>query len=279
METVCGNLNDAIAIGSSAVRYADQIPLDITRRAIHRTNKRASHADSLHQAGLLQQACDVFQSAEAIQAEARPQYPWLFSINGTRYCDLLLSYVETKILEVSADRSSQSVYVDEVTRLSLEKVKGRTSRSLSMADERGWLLEQALDNWMLARVSLCATALNISPIHPAKLHIEIALKKIRDSGRAYLLPPILLTLAFVLYHDPSVPGGNSGYGISTPMAAIEEAETIATKFGTRLHLADCHLTKARLFSDREALGRAEELVMRLGYHRRNSEISSIRRLI
>ena len=40
----------------------------------------------------------------------------------------------------------------------------------------------------------------------------------------------------------------------------------------RLHLADCHLTRARLFRDREELKKAGELIEACGYHRRDEEL-------
>ena len=52
---------------------------------------RTTWADALHQAGEAARAQALFEEAEALQAERQPQYPRLYSLQGYRYCDLLLA--------------------------------------------------------------------------------------------------------------------------------------------------------------------------------------------
>ncbi len=56
------------------------------------------------------------------------------------------------------------------------------------------------------------------------------------------------------------------------MADLDEAQRIAERGSMRLHLADCHLTRARLFQDRSELDRARRLIEEWGYGRRLPEL-------
>src|SRR5689334_16185938 len=53
-----------------------------------------ARADALHQAGRWEESTEAFREAEALQAEWQPEYPRLYSLQGYRYCDLLLSHGE-----------------------------------------------------------------------------------------------------------------------------------------------------------------------------------------
>ena len=63
---------------------------------------------------------------------------------------------------------------------------------------------------------------------------------------------------------------------------LDEALSIATRGGMRLHEADCHLEYARLClatgeteAAREHLARAKALVAETGYHRRDGEVAAL----
>ena len=63
---------------------------------------------------------------------------------------------------------------------------------------------------------------------------------------------------------------------------LDEAMTIATRGGMRLHEADCHLGFARLHlamdnkdKARESLETAREMIDDMGYHRRDGEVREL----
>ena len=65
-------------------------------------------------------------------------------------------------------------------------------------------------------------------------------------------------------------------------ADLDEAYTIATRGGMRLHEADCHLGYARLYlamgekeQAREHWEKAKEMVDEMGYHRRDGEVEEL----
>ena len=63
---------------------------------------------------------------------------------------------------------------------------------------------------------------------------------------------------------------------------VDEAMSIATRGGMRLHEADCHLEYARLHlamgekeKARESLAKAKEMIQEMGYHRRDKEVKEL----
>jgi hypothetical protein len=68
------------------VTYADRGG-DWVERMLNRT----THADALFQAGRRADAEALFRKTEALQVEHQPAYRLLYSLQGFRYCDLLLA--------------------------------------------------------------------------------------------------------------------------------------------------------------------------------------------
>jgi hypothetical protein len=65
-------------------------------------------------------------------------------------------------------------------------------------------------------------------------------------------------------------------------ADLEEALSIATRGGMRLHEADCHLEYARLHlacgekeKARQSLAKAKQMIEDMGYHRRDGEVAEL----
>lgn len=145
----------------------------------------------------------------------------------------------------------------------------------------------ALDHLTLGRTSmyqalLAAPAPNLAsgpanpeqrrPACPAKLataehHLDAAVEGLRRSGYTDYLPRGLLSRAW-LHHL-----------VTNPTAAttdLDEAESIATRSGMPIFLADVHLTRARLFHNRTELAKARELLADLrarGYHRHDEMLA------
>jgi hypothetical protein len=69
-------------------------------------------------------------------------------------------------------------------------------------------------------------------------------------------------------------------------ADLEEALSIATRGGMRLHKADCHLEYARLHlacgereKARQSLAQAKEMIEDMGYHRRDGEVAELEEML
>jgi tetratricopeptide (TPR) repeat protein len=69
-------------------------------------------------------------------------------------------------------------------------------------------------------------------------------------------------------------------------ADLEEALSIATRGGMRLHEADCHLEYARLHlacgekeKARHSLAQAKEMIEDMGYYRRDGDVAELERAL
>ena len=135
-----------------------------------------------------------------------------------------------------------------------------------MVDNRMSLLSIALDHLTLARAGLFRAIL-AHPLPQPSLdlpHIAAAGNGLRAAGTMDHLPKGLLTAA--LYHFVR---GDA----DAARAALDEAQQIAERGPMPLYLADIHLHRARLFSDRAALAAARTLIQTHGYGRRLEELA------
>ena len=151
-----GNVPEAVAAARQAVDFADR-----SGNAFQRMGQRATLAGALHQLGDLAAARRLFADAERLQAENQPEYPILYSLQGYRYCDLLLVQGETA----------------EVLR--------RASQTLRWAEEERSLLSIGLD------------CLSLGCAHPsgsaeAAHHLDQAVEFLRHAGQLDYLTRALL---------------------------------------------------------------------------------------
>ncbi|MGA9772789.1 MAG: restriction endonuclease [Blastocatellia bacterium] len=207
-------------------------------------------ADALYQTGRVTEATVAFRQAEAIQKQWQPTYPFLYSVWGFWYCDLMLGQGQ------------------------IQAVKERTIQTLEIAKDNNWLLSIALDNLSLARAWLLeAQQTGTGNTSQAAGFLQRAVEGLRKAGRMDYLPNGLLTRAEL----HRVRGDYD-------RAERDLAETlrIATRGPMGLHLADYHLESARLHlaqgnrdKAREHLATAREMIERMGYHRRDNEVNEL----
>ena len=93
LELTLGDVGAAIRDGERAVGYADR-----SRHGFQQVVSRAAYADSLHQGGRRAEAKACFAEAERMQARIQPKNPFLFSVQGFLYCELLLANAEWRRL-------------------------------------------------------------------------------------------------------------------------------------------------------------------------------------
>jgi hypothetical protein len=164
-------------------------------------------------------------------------------------------------------------------------VEMRAAQSLAIARQNGWLLEIALDQLTLARASLYATSRLAQGSLPdryadsatedsarSREFIAAAVGDLRRAGAQDHLPRGLLTRAW----SRALDGDHDG-----ARADLDEAWEIAERGPMRLHMADIHLHRARLFhavhpypwdSPHADLAAARALIERCGYWRRKEEL-------
>ena len=258
-----GNLSELdLTLGdvASAVRHAEQSVQHADRSGGLRSivTIRTRHAAALHQAGRAESAAERFREAEALQSGL------LYSFRGFLFCDLLLAGIERETWRRSLGMNAQPI--DART---LAHVEHRATTAVTIAMRGKNLLSVALDTLTFGRVSLYRAILDDASLNNAHSRIEMAVNGLRQAGQVDDLPRALLTRAWlrVLEDDPTA-----------ARADLDEAQQIAERGPMRLHLADVHLHRARLFfrenldEAREELKKARELIERCGYHRRDEEL-------
>lgn len=266
---LAGNLSELdLMLGNvaSAVRYAEQSVQHAYRSedAFQMMSKRTTHADALHQAGRTTEAGDRFRKAEALQREHTPRTPFLYSLQGFQFCDLLLAGVEQAAWRRCLRSDEQSFHA-----VALSDVGQRATAALAIATLYKWILDTALANLTLGRVELFRAILGGAAMDSAHSRVDAAVHGFRQAGRMDFLPPALLTRAWLreVQADPAA-----------ARADLDEAQQLAERGPMRLHLADVHLYRARLFfrenlaEAREELRKARHLIERCGYHRRDEEL-------
>ncbi|MBL8470420.1 MAG: hypothetical protein JNM98_01360, partial [Rhodocyclaceae bacterium] len=250
LQLTLGHIAAAVQDAARAVEYADR-----SGDAFERMSKRTTLADARQQQGETGHARERYTEAEAMQAEDQPQYPLLYSLRGFRYCELLL---------VPMERAALLGAGDEAALQACAEVARRAAQTLEWFTGKLGLLDEALDHLNLARSALYTDLLqNRPPSDDARRDCESAVSGLRAAGRQDHLPRGLLTRAWLRHACGDTAGCR---------ADLQEVETIASRGGMKLFLADLALTRARLFRDRAQLHIARDLITECGYGRRLPEL-------
>lgn len=271
LELTLGEVTDAVADAAQSVAYADR-----SGDAFRRMSKRTTHADALHQAGRRAEAEERFREAERMQAKDQPAYPLLYSVRGFRYGDLLLAAAERAAWRTALPSPAGSEVGDEGVAEACRAVSQRAAQTLKIAERHDWLLDIALDHLTLGRAALYEAILTAADVRRARSDVDQAVAGLRRAGTQHELPRGLLARAWLRHLLGARTGPDSA------QADLDEAWDIAERGPMRLHLADIHLHRARLFhaatpypwtSPQADLAAARELIERCGYGRRLEELA------
>jgi tetratricopeptide (TPR) repeat protein len=249
-----GKVNAAVDYARQSVAFADKSGDDFQRES-----KRTTLADALHQSGEFTEADRLFREAEGMQKERQPGYSFLYSFQGFRFCDLLLS---------------QRRYGEVIE---------RAEHGLVISKKNHWLLHIALDTLSLGRAHLLqALEQKSSNFKPAETYLNDAVEGLRKAGTQHELPRGLLSRA-ALYREQK--------NFTRAWEDLDESLEIAEQGDMKLHLADYHIETCRLLraemtcpsgdcADLDArfqvhLRTAKELVEEIGYGRRNGELAGL----
>jgi len=236
-----------VEFGQQAVDFADR-----SGHGFHKESKRNTLADALYQSGQVAEAERLFAEAEAMQRASQPEYRFLFTLRGYRYCNLLLDIGKW------------------------EEVLERAEEGLKIALQYNDLLSIALDHLSIARAHHAAAAQSeAEPAHrdAAEQHFNRAVEGLRKAGTTDMLPKGLLARAHWRLQ------------IRRPAAALEdldEAYEIAESGSMGLYLVDWHIAMSRLRrmegNDAAAAQHKAEALQRVretGYLRRLEEAEEL----
>ena len=244
-----GELTEALAVARQSVALADE--RDDT---FERVSNKAMLAAVLHATGRRRDAAAQMEDAERRLKKIAPEVPLLYSFSGFRYCDLLLD--QGRVAEV----------------------RERAAQTLEWANTLGDLLGIALDHLSLGRVHLLAAQRDgAAALTPAAAHLQQTVEGLRRAGHQDCLHLGLLARADLHTFTRDFPAARRD---------LDEALTLATRCGFRLHEADAHLGYARLHlteGDRAAtrahLAKARAIIQATGYHRRDEELARLDALL
>jgi len=280
LELTLGEVDQAKGEAEQSVAYADRSG-DATQRMLRLTTLAAA----LHQAGRRAEAEARFREAEELQAKDQPEYPLLYSLRGFQYCELLLAAPERAAWQHTLQLKTQNSELKNAGASCLA-VEQRAAKTLKWIEDHGLdFLSPSLDHLTLGRVSLYRAILEKSEVRSAKAEVDQAVAGLRRAGTLDHLPQGILTRAWLRYLEGDADGSR---------ADLDEAWEIAERGPMRLHLADIHLHRARLFgraksevggdkypwkSPQVDLASARQLIDHCGYWRRKEELEDAEKAI
>ena len=261
-----GEVKQAVEAGRQCVEFADE-----SKDEFQSIAKRTVLACALLKAGHIEVAADFFQEAEAMQQKQKPDFPFLYSVRGFHYCNLLLERREYK------------------------SVLDRAETALKISKGNNSLLAIALDHLSLGRARLLQVLAiakeqgrepdrNTPGISTAHQHRGQAVDGLRESGRLDELPRGLLTRANLF---------RTMKAYESAWQDLGEVKEISESGEMRLFLTDYHLEAARLILAQHKenikdpshdsaktfhrhVETAETLINETGYHRRDKELADLR---
>ncbi|MEY4749488.1 MAG: hypothetical protein RIQ60_1702 [Pseudomonadota bacterium] len=277
LELTLGEVVAAVQDAEQSVTHADR-----SGDAFERIARRTTHADALHQAARRDDAMQRFREAEQMQQQDEPDYPLLYSVQGFQYADLLLAATERAAWLGAALGQPRPAEEAAAHREALQEVGQRAAQTLEWVSTQDWLLDIALDHLNLARTALFTALLTqaepaAADLAQARREADAAVSGLRRAGQQDHLPRGLLTRAWLRAITGPLTGPDSA------QADLDEAWEIAERGPMRLHMADIHLYRVRLFfreanyparwgSPEADLQAARELIERCGYGRRREEL-------
>jgi tetratricopeptide (TPR) repeat protein len=245
LKLTIGELSEALVLAQLGVELADRSGEEFLR-----TINRIPLADALHQAGRTDEADAAFSEAEAEQQRRQPEYPLLYALQGSRYCDLLLGLGK------------------------VQEVKERGQKMLEWRLESDSLVTIALEDLSLGRAWLLEVKqAGTGNTARAAEFLRRAVDGLRHAGMIDHLPRGLLARAELHRFTGDYERAERD---------LAEVLRIATRSGMGLFLADYHLESARLQlaqnnyeKAREHWTTAKEMIGRMGYHRRDKEVDEL----
>jgi tetratricopeptide (TPR) repeat protein len=209
-ELLVGEIAAAATSAEKSVALADRSGV-----AFPMLYSRTAQADALHSAGEWEKAERLFAEAEGLQ-----QYPWLYSLMGYWYCDLLLSRAQAAAARERASRTLEWSRAENIVLdVALDTLTlGRAHLVLAM---------QGAANWPLAATDASA----------ATARFDKAVEGLRAAGQTdYVARGLLARAAF----RRAIGDWDSA------SRDLDEAQEIAEPGPMRLFLCDCALERARL---------------------------------
>ncbi|MBI4662780.1 MAG: ATP-binding protein [Verrucomicrobia bacterium] len=239
---LAGKLRYSARLAQKSVRYAEQ-----SKDRERKVDSLAALGDALIQLGgdNTQRALECFRTAEKLQRKCKSAAHLLYSNNAFRYYKLLVDGKE----------------YDEIIR-SLDATK-----KLGLFLPRYKLLEEAVSNLYRGKAHFLRYLDHNSAddLRQAEKMLVESPGSLRQSGHDYWLVEGLLARASLWAVLDK---------LDRARVDLDDGWSIAEHGPMRLHLADIHLHRARIFRDKKELQKACALIEKCGYWRRKAELKA-----
>ncbi|MCP4700797.1 MAG: hypothetical protein GY862_28685 [Gammaproteobacteria bacterium] len=291
-----GELREATQAARQAVSYAER-----TNEWFQQMISRSKLAATLRRQGDLTAALREFEAAEALQLEHQfPYYPRLYSLQGARYCILLLDRAPGKaarevVLErgrelfVPGDPLLDIALAHLIVALALIAIKQTDADARQPSLAQG-VTEKSVPGPQFSCPPETSDASKI-PSEPASVpassekgetmaeadeirtELDAAVWGIHKAGKVQYTPEFLLTRARFYHGEKNTPAA---------WRDLDAAWEIIERCGMKLYAADAHILTAELKTAelkteeaRLAYEEARALVERTGYHLRDAELEML----
>lgn len=281
IELLLGHLDAAETHARAAVALAGQHNAPLERLMTTGTLL----GEVLQCAGNVEESQAVFDAAEKLQHQQRPDEPLLVALPGARYCTLLLDLampldgstpdVQALVHQSLAEVQQRCVDVRRRAENMLHRAETRGYTPFTLGMHRSLLAQAHLGLWLAARGGGWPAEASgvVAHRNQAVEALDQAVDELRQSGRDDALPRALLARAglrrFLDDRD----------GAEVDLAEVEE---LAERSGMRLLACDAHLERARLAlaggdvaSARVHTEAARVIVSKTGYHRRDRALAAL----
>jgi tetratricopeptide (TPR) repeat protein len=217
-ELLVGEVSAALVTAEQAVANADRIKDEFRMMAY-----RSLQAHTLHAAGRDDESAILFAEAEQRQQKLQPEAPFLYSLQGYRYCDLLLAKGDW---EVAWRRATDAIKISR---------------------QNNWLLDIALDALIIGRsyLGLAFSAVRGSQPLPdagsdvvnSMTYLDKAFDGLRAAGTTHHIPRALVARNNLRRAAGDWKGAARD---------LDEVEEIAEPGPMKLYLCDMALERTRL---------------------------------
>ncbi|MEM8948311.1 MAG: TIR domain-containing protein [Pseudomonadota bacterium] len=236
-----GQIDAAVAMGQSAVKYADRSN-DEYQQLVSYTIL----ADAHHQSGEIDQAKSLFEDAEQIEPKHQPDYPRLYSVYSYRYFELLITLGKIDVVHRRAEQTLEC-----------------------MKKEDGWLLGVALNYIYIGHAALA-----LGDGSKALTNYNLAVDSLRESGTVHQIPRGLLARAACLRYRDNLLG--SRHDLDEVVRIATRCGLRLRKCDAHLEYARLALAEGNPDEALPHLKSADALVTDCGYHRRDPEIADLK---
>ena len=266
-----GDVASAQAYGANSVTFADR-----SGNGFWEMGSRTTYADALHQAEKNNAAEKLFIEAENMQKKRQSENPYLFSFQGFRFCDLLLSMGK---YQEALERAQYAIKI-------------KTTNPLS---------DFGLNSLTIGKALMFRTIYNrSSDFTEAKDYLNQAVDGLREADHQHCLIWGLLARAILFRHKKD---------FFKSWVDLDEAHEIAEYGQMKLHLTDYLLEACRNIYEQLSINKnqlsnyqiiengetlkltkeemheryqqhlqeVERLIEETGYHRRDSELEELKK--